>query len=170
MSGKVLITHVPVPNDMRDNVSQQLLPRMIENRSVPARLVNLSAALAISFVLLLSFWLKPDPRGLGTHEQLMLYPCNFYVWTGYPCPTCGMTTAFAHMAHGQLREAFVAQPMGALGFLVCVCLLPITAISAFTGTNLVQTTLRLPWRRLSMILGAMLALSWIFKLVVFMAR
>lgn len=32
----------------------------------------------------------------------------------FPCPTCGMTTAFARAAHGHLVAALGTQPMGAL--------------------------------------------------------
>jgi hypothetical protein len=34
------------------------------------------------------------------------------IMTGYPCPSCGMTTAFAHAVRGQLVRAFLAQPAG----------------------------------------------------------
>jgi len=34
--------------------------------------------------------------------------------TGYPCPTCGMTTAFAHTVHGHWIDAIRSQPAGFL--------------------------------------------------------
>lgn len=57
-------------------------------------------------------WLKPEPRGFGTHRQLGGAPCGLLILTGLPCPTCGMTTAFAHTVRGQWWRAFVAQPGG----------------------------------------------------------
>jgi hypothetical protein len=49
--------------------------------------------------------LTPDPRGFGTHEQLGLTPCSFYRWTGRLCPTCGATTAWAHLLNGDWAAA-----------------------------------------------------------------
>ena len=71
-------------------------------------------------VLTLSFWLSPDPRGYGTHEQLGLAPCSFLAVHGIPCLSCGMTTAFAGMAHLRPDIAVAASPFGALLFLVCL--------------------------------------------------
>jgi hypothetical protein len=59
-------------------------------------------------------YLKPDPRGYGTHQQLGAGPCGMLVMTGLPCPTCGMTTAFAYTVRGQFLQAFRAQPAGFL--------------------------------------------------------
>ncbi len=140
-----------------------------ENKSL-IRLSHAFIAVGLTAVLLLSLWLKPDPRGLGTHEQLFLFPCNFHAMTGLPCPFCGMTTAFAHMAHGQVREAFMAQPMGMLGFIVCVLLLPVAIGAALTGKNAIAAAMKLPWIKISWVLGAMLTASWIFKLIVVLSR
>ena len=55
--------------------------------------------------LAVSVWLAPRPAGFGTHRALGLPPCGFLAQTGYPCPSCGMTTAFAAMAHGHPVDA-----------------------------------------------------------------
>ena len=47
--------------------------------------------LALSILVVAAF-LKPSPKGLGTHTQLGQNTCGFYERTDYPCPTCGMTT------------------------------------------------------------------------------
>lgn len=71
------------------------------------------ALFAASFAVLgVAFSVAPDPRGLGTHQQLGLPPCSLMVMTGLPCPTCGMTTAFAHAARAQFAAAWAAQPAG----------------------------------------------------------
>lgn len=57
-------------------------------------------------------WLSPDRSGMGTHTQLGRPPCTWPMLLGYPCPTCGMTTAFAHTVRGELPAAFRAQPAG----------------------------------------------------------
>jgi hypothetical protein len=56
--------------------------------------------------------LEPDPRGRGTHEQLGFPPCSAVALFGVPCPTCGMTTAWAHAVRGQVVEAFRASAGG----------------------------------------------------------
>jgi len=58
--------------------------------------------------------LEPDKRGHGTHQQLGLPPCTFRVLFGRRCPSCGMTTAWAHLARGQLVPALQANVGGTL--------------------------------------------------------
>jgi hypothetical protein len=140
--------------------------KRIANRSLMLRLAHACVALGLTSVLLLAFLLKPDPRGLGTHEQLFLRPCNFYATTGLPCPSCGMTTAFAHMARGQVIEALFAQPLGAIGFVICVFMLPVAIIGAVSGKNYFATAARLPWRKLGWLLVAMTVAAWVFKIAV----
>ena len=70
-------------------------------------------------ILIVAAWVKPDAAGLGTHEQLGMPACGFYERTGYPCPTCGMTTAFAYVTRGRIIKAVLVQPAGALAALAC---------------------------------------------------
>ena len=96
------------------------------SRSNPKARTRLWAAVIVASgvaVLALSAWLEPDPRGFGTHQQLGTGPCGMLIQTGLPCPTCGMTTAFAHTVRGQWGRAFWVQPAGfvlALATMVCV--------------------------------------------------
>ncbi len=80
--------------------------------------VNFLAIFGSLTVLGIAVTLDPDERGFGTHEQLGLAPCDYYVQTGFPCPTCGMTTAFTNMAHFDVPAAFRANPAGVLLFLL----------------------------------------------------
>ena len=41
--------------------------------------------------------LQPAREGLGTHQQLGLPPCTFRVLFDRPCPSCGMSTSWAHL-------------------------------------------------------------------------
>jgi hypothetical protein len=136
------------------------------NKTLVVRTAHSCAVLGLAAILLLSLWFKPDPRGLGTHEQLWLRPCSSYALTGLPCPFCGMTTAFAHMARGEIRDAALAQPAGALGFIACVALLPIAIGAAISGKNAIGAATKLPWGKLSWIFGVMMAASWLFKIAV----
>jgi hypothetical protein len=42
------------------------------------------------------------------------WACPWKALTGIPCPTCGMTHAFVHLAHGDVAAALSASPAGAL--------------------------------------------------------
>jgi hypothetical protein len=77
--------------------------------------------------------LKPDPRGFGTHQSLGLPPCTFRVLFGIPCPSCGMTTSFAHLMRGNLSQALRANPGGVLLALVCAIQVPWCWWSAARG-------------------------------------
>lgn len=68
-------------------------------------------AVVVLFAALLVFT-EPDARGHGTHEQLGLAPCSWPILYDRPCPTCGVTTSVAWLAHGRPLRAFWVQPFG----------------------------------------------------------
>jgi hypothetical protein len=96
------------------------------------RLVGLSA-IGLLALLAVAAWLEPDPQGLGTHQQLGLPPCTFRTLFGLPCPTCGMTTAWAHLVRGELGGALRANAAGALLAMLAVAGIPWLAGSAIRG-------------------------------------
>ena len=59
------------------------------------RFFTLLLGAGIVVVFGIAVWLKPDPRGFGTHQQLGLPPCTFRSLTGTNCPHCGLTTSFS---------------------------------------------------------------------------
>jgi hypothetical protein len=91
-------------------------------RSVPAptlaspagRLVAGLVAAACLVLLGTAAGLTPAPAGHGTHLALGLPACGWVISYSRPCPTCGMTTAFALLANGRPLDAFLAQPFGSL--------------------------------------------------------
>lgn len=87
--------------------------------------------LAAGFFLARS--LEPDPRGFGTHQRMGFPPCTFLTMTGLPCPSCGMTTCFAHFTRGQLRQAFAANPPGVLVAILSAIQIPWCLWSAVSG-------------------------------------
>jgi hypothetical protein len=95
------------------------------------------AALALGLVLVfvVARRLEPSPRGFGTHEQLGLPPCQFAWVTGKPCPSCGMTTAFAWFVRGELVRALGANPAGGLLAAACAALVPWLLVGAALGTT-----------------------------------
>ncbi|MCE9636078.1 MAG: DUF2752 domain-containing protein [Planctomycetes bacterium] len=38
--------------------------------------------------------------------------CAFKLWTGLPCPGCGMTRSVLHLAHGEMIESMRFHPLG----------------------------------------------------------
>lgn len=115
-------------------------------------------------VLAVAFWLDPDPRGHGTHEQLGMPPCLTPLLFGIPCPFCGMTTAFSLMAHGRAVDAFTCHPIGALAFFVCIAFALVCAVAAVSGrwvTGLFSAKARRYGYGAAVVL---LLLGWAYKL------
>ena len=89
-------------------------------------------------LLLTSIWLYPydedgQPRTMATHTQLGLPPCNMVVLTGKPCPSCGMTTAFSLLAHGDVKNSIKANWVGTILAAYWFALIPWSAYSAYRG-------------------------------------
>lgn len=93
-----------------------------------------SLLLAAGFFL--AYRLEPDPRGFGTHQRLGLPPCTFRVMFGLPCPSCGMTTSFAHFSRGHFIQAFRANAGGMLLALLCLAQIPWCLWSAACGCTI----------------------------------
>jgi hypothetical protein len=84
------------------------------------RLIGVALAGPSLTVLGLAAWLTPDPNGVGTHQQLGLGGCTILTMFGVPCPMCGMTTTFTHLAHFHALEGALNQPFGVVLFLSTV--------------------------------------------------
>jgi len=112
-------------------------------------------------------YLSPSPTGTGTHEQLGLPPCGFLAATGYPCPTCGCTTAVSHFAHGHFVASFLTQPFGftvALVALIAGCL---ALIGAVTGRWIGPDMFTLQWYWRVWVFGGIgiLVFGWVYKIM-----
>lgn len=99
-------------------------------------LVLIAAVLIAVFAA--AAWIHPygpdgTPLRLATHRQLGLPPCNFVLLTGMPCPSCGMTTSFSLLVHGDLRASLRANWVGTLLALAAGVALPWTLLSALYG-------------------------------------
>jgi hypothetical protein len=88
--------------------------------SVICRLRGAAVLTVALAAMLAAGMLRPDPRGMGTHEQLPLPACSFAANTGWPCPTCGLTTSLAAMAHGEVGLALRSHPFGVAVFVLLV--------------------------------------------------
>ena len=127
-----------------------------------AAALTLAACLAL---LILAAWLNPDPRGVGTHQQFGFPTCTMIALFGYPCPTCGMTTAFAHAVRGQLISAFQAQPAGLL-MAVGTFLAAVLSVGVLvTGKVWLVNWYRVSPARVTLAIIAVVLASWVYKLV-----
>ncbi len=84
--------------------------------AIQDRLVGIMLALPSIAVLAIALSLEPASEGVGTHRQLGLGACTMLSLTGIPCPMCGMTTTFAHLAHAHLIQGAITQPFGVVLF------------------------------------------------------
>lgn len=134
------------------------------------RLLAFFLLLPSAAVLGLAAHLPPDPSGFGTHRALGLGPCTLLAITGWPCPTCGMTTTFSLAMHGHPILAFLNQPFGFLLFTVTLATALMSLAELFHPTGL----LRRAWRFLEaregwaagLLVGGML-LGWLYKVARF---
>ena len=63
--------------------------------------------------MLIAGWsLSPRASGYGTARQLGLPSCSFLMNSGWPCPSCGLTTSVAAAVRGDILHALRAQPFG----------------------------------------------------------
>ena len=77
--------------------------------------------------------LTPNPNGFGTHEQLGLAPCTFATIFGMPCPSCGMTTSWAHLTRGDLWQAARCNIGGLVAGLTAMIVGPWALVSGIRG-------------------------------------
>lgn len=106
--------------------------------------------------------LAPDAQGLGTHRQMGLAACSWVEGDRGPCPTCGMTTAFAHAARGNLPRAFATQPASALLALLTAMTVWVSGYTMCTGCTEVRRLGGLVrWRTLGVVLAVALA-AWVY--------
>ncbi|MBX3356094.1 MAG: DUF2752 domain-containing protein [Phycisphaeraceae bacterium] len=137
--------------------------------SLGERLASAVVAVVALAVLLIAARLEPSPFGIGTHQQLGLPACSWPLAFGLPCPSCGMTTAFAHAADGHFIAAIKAQPFGALLALATAMAVVVGAFAAITGTRVL--TLFSPLLSKAGAIAAVVALlaAWGYKIIEYRA-
>ena len=134
-----------------------------------ARLAGILLFFPGVFILYLARSLTPDPSGIGTHQQLGLTECGIITLFDIPCPMCGMTTTFTHLAHFQVWEGFVNQPYGTFLFLLNLYTIYIGFLELISPNKRHVTFIRMLEQRETwtlVILGGGLILSWIYKIAI----
>ncbi len=128
------------------------------------RIFNTSLFLGGGFILLLSYFLTPDPRGFGTHQQLFLPPCPFRWLTHLPCPSCGLTTSFAYFAKGDWIAAWKTHPLGPILFIFLVLFELFVLKSLLQGSSLRENLKKIFTLPLAVYLIIGVIMQWIFRL------
>ena len=105
------------------------------------RVVLAGMAACFAGVLGVAAWINPyTPEGgrrtMSTHTQLGLPPCTFAEVYGKPCPSCGMTTSFALLMHGDPVGSAKANWVGGLLAAYLAALVPWGVIGAWRGRHL----------------------------------
>lgn len=153
--------------------------RRYEERQYPPATVRISklaraflGILAVGFIAVFATaaWLHPyaedgTPLSMASHTQLGLPPCNMVVMYGKPCPSCGMTTSFSLLVHGDVWNSLKANWVGTLMAAFWMGLIPWGLYGALKG--------RVPWvKNLEMFLTlsvgvilVLMVLRWAWVLV-----
>lgn len=117
-------------------------------------------------VVITAAMLTPNPAGHGTHTQLGLPPCGFLVFTGYPCPGCGLTTSFAYMVRVNLLGAWLANPFGIVLFLCTFAMIPLAAVGFVRGWSVVATLDRIHAEKIAIALSALCMIVWSIRVAI----
>jgi hypothetical protein len=122
-------------------------------------------ALGLVAVFAIAIWLDPydaegHPRRMETHRQLGMPPCTFYTMTGLPCPSCGMTTSFALLVHGDVINSLRANAVGTLLALFWLALIPWGLVSACRGRLVYVRSLERALTRALIVFMTLLLLRW----------
>ncbi len=130
------------------------------------RVVLGAIGLGLVFLLAVAAVLKPSSFLIGTHQQLGLPPCSFLVLFGIPCPTCGMTTAWTLLMHGELMRALRANCGGVLLAVLAMVAAPWSMISAVRGRWLMWKPNGTAVGWVSAVILAITLVQWGFRLFV----
>lgn len=139
----------------------ELLPLSIWVRGL---LLLLAGGLATVFGI--AVWLNPyddegEPMRMATHRKLGLPPCTFNDVTGMPCPSCGMTTSFSLLMHGDIVNSLRANWVGTLLATACLLFIPWALVSVWRRKTLFFSSLDWPLMLGLLVLMVLMLLRWV---------
>ncbi|MCI0339260.1 MAG: DUF2752 domain-containing protein [Acidobacteria bacterium] len=115
--------------------------------------------------LIIARILQPSSRGVGTHEQLGLPPCPFLHLTGIPCPSCGLTTSFAHAARLDFSLSLITQPFGLIVFCLTTIAIPLSIYFIRRRIPWSEITYARSFDRMIYMLIVVYILCWFYKII-----
>ena len=94
--------------------------------------------------------------------------CTFLRFTGYPCPSCGLTRGFVAMAHGQCLSVLHTCPLAALLYAATALVFAVNAAALLCGLRLTPGRW-LKWRTRAWVVflcffGLLILLNWLYRL------
>lgn len=108
-------------------------PETAARLSMASRAVLALVAVVFAMLLATAASLAPSRSGYGTHTQLGMGECFVVSQWGVRCPSCGMTTAWARLLHGDVVGAVTANAGGALLCVVAILAVPWLLATAAVG-------------------------------------
>jgi hypothetical protein len=135
-------------------------------------LVAVALTAVLTTAVLLNPYYKDDPnhpdgtpRTMETHRQLGLPPCSFKTMTGLPCPSCGMTTSFSLLMHGDIWNSLQANAVGTLLALACVLFVPWSLASVFMARPMFVRTVEKPLMFGIVALVTLMLIRWVIVVI-----
>lgn len=122
--------------------------------------------ICLVFIITLSIELSPSPEGHGTHRQLGFPPCGFLTVTGYPCPSCGLTTSFSYLVRGHGIKSLQTQPFGAVLFVTMIAIGIIALVGLVKKIPASVFMESILFERIQALLLVLFLLSWIYKICI----
>ena len=113
-----------------------------------------------SAVILVARSLSPSPLGYGSHLQLGLPPCGLLIFSGVPCPSCGLTTSFAHLSRMQWTQGWQANPWGVFLFAGLIASLPFAAGAFLKAKPVLETLQQIHAEKIALTLCTMGLFLW----------
>src|SRR5579859_2102422 len=169
----VAIVSAPLPSLHQDEEILDAQPAL--GRWVRGMLVVVAVGLIGVFAI--AARLRPygpdgTPLRMETHRQMGLPPCTFYSWTGgYPCPSCGMTTSFSLLMHGDVANSLKANAVGTLLALFWLGLIPWCLISSLRGQPLFVLSIEIALTKIVIGFLILMLIRWVIVLVgIWMSR
>lgn len=142
-------------------------PAPREPRAIGPRALGGIVAVVAFAPLLVGAILTPSPEGHGTHTKLGMPSCGWVMAFDKPCPTCGMTTAVTHAAHGDLFGSFLVQPAGMVFAVVAAMTFWCGLHGLVAGAETVRLSSKIFKGRLLWAIGGILLAAWAYKMVTF---
>jgi len=131
-----------------------------------ARLITAGLFVACAVLIYTAWRLTPSPEGIGTHTEMGYLGCSMLMTTGYPCPTCGMTTSFAWFYRGNLAASFYIQPAGFVAAYLVGMLLLLTLYQGISGRPIHRLLRFFPGKWMLILGGALFVLGWGWKIFI----
>jgi len=123
---------------------------MIGHAAGAPRMIRLLGAAALMATFPISWALR------DVLSRDLMPVCIFRIATGKPCPLCGMTRAFAHATHGDLRAANAMNPLwwlAAMVILVFAAALIADGIAGGDRSGTIVGFFQRHWRYFAVALG-----------------